>query len=111
MRLSRWFMLIAVLVAIGAMQVGQRNAVVLQAYALRERVDRVHVETTDVSWLSAEVDGLASPESLSRIATERELKFVAWATLDPEPAVPVGVPGSETPGAILQLAAHGDLSE
>ena len=81
MRLSHWVALIAVMVGIGFLRVSQRNALLLKGYAVGERLHRVHAKETDVTWLAATVDGLASPAHLAAVAQDRRLKLVAWATL------------------------------
>ncbi len=88
MRLSRWGALIAVLVGIGCLQVSQRNAIFLKGYALGARVDRLHAQETDVSWLRASVVGLESPTHLARVAEERESPFEARKTVS---SLPVGI--------------------
>lgn len=87
MRLSRWMTLIGAVVALGCLKVSQRNAIFLRGYAVGERLGRVHTQETDVSWLNAQVIGLASPGRLARVAQERRLKLVAWSTLSPERTV------------------------
>ena len=87
MRLSRWLSLIALVMGVGCLQVAQRNAVFLGAYALGERASRLHGQTTDVAWLHARVIALASPMHLAQVAQERRLKLVAWSTLAPAAAV------------------------
>lgn len=86
MRLSRWLALIAMLVGIGFLQVSQRNAIVLKAYAVGEGMHQVHAKETDVAWLNAEVAGLVSPAHLAQVARERRLKLVARTTLSTRPS-------------------------
>lgn len=81
MRLSHWIALLALTVGIGLLRVSQRNALMLQGYAVGERLQRVHAKETDVTWLTARVDGLASPTHLAQVAEERRLKLVARSTL------------------------------
>lgn len=84
MRLSQWFMLIGAFVAVGCLTVAQRNAVYFQAYAVGDRLDRLHTEGTAVAWLRADVLELSSPSRLSQVAEDRRLKFIAWSTLPPQ---------------------------
>ena len=81
MRLSRWFALIGLLVGVGCLQVAQRNAIFLSGYAVGERMASVHTQQNDVSWLNAQVVGLASPTHLAEVAQDRGLKLVAWSML------------------------------
>ena len=83
MLLSRWMTLIGIVVALGCLEVSQRNAIFLKGYALGDRLGQVHKQETDVSWLNAHVTGLTSPGRLARVAQERRLKLVAWSTLSP----------------------------
>ena len=85
MRFSYWMMLIAVVVGVGWLQVSQRNALFLKGYAVGERLQRVHVQETDLSWLHAKVVGLTSPTRLAEVAQHRQLNFVAWSRLAPLP--------------------------
>ena len=86
MPLSRWTMLVALLVGLGCLQVSQHNALFMKGYAVGERMGRVHTQETDVSWLQARVIGLTSPSHLARVSQERQLKLVARSTLSPAPA-------------------------
>ena len=100
MRLTHWLMGIGVVVAIGCLQVAQRNALFLQGYAIGSRVSRLHTEQTDVAWLHARVTQLSSPTNLARAAQERQLKLVAWSTL-PSQATFVDLP---QPGVVQEKA-------
>ena len=102
MRLSRWLTLIAILVGLGCLQVAQRNALYVKGYALGDRMERIHTQETDVSWLSAQVVALASPPHLSQIAQERQLKLVAWSTLPPA-ALP---PAASQAGTLQEQSAR-----
>lgn len=101
MRLSRWLALIAVMVGLGLLRVSQRNAVVLKGYAVGERLHRVHAKETDVTWLAAAVDGLASPTHLAQVAEDRRLKLVARSTWP--------VPSRAEPP--IQLASGDEMSD
>ena len=90
MRLTRWVLLIGMVVGLGCLQVAQRNAVFMKGYAVGERTHRLHTQQTDVSWLQVQVAGLSSPVHLSQVAKERQLKLVARATLWPAHAVAAG---------------------
>ena len=98
MPLSRWMLLIAVLVGLGCLEVAQRNAVVLKGYAVGAQTERVHTQRTEVAWLNMKVTGLSSPTRLAQIAQDRRLKLVAWSMLSPVPplasVVPLGIPRS-----------------
>ncbi len=85
MATRRWLTLIAVVVGLGCLQVTQRTALVLKGYALGERLHDVHTQETDVSWLRSQVEELSSPVHLAQVAQTRQLKFVAWSTLDSRP--------------------------
>ncbi len=81
MSLSRWLLLIAVVMGIGCLQVTQHNALFMTGYAVGERTRAVHKEEAQLAWLQADVNGLASPSPLARVAQERQLKLVAWSLL------------------------------
>ncbi len=102
MRLSHWIALIAVMVGIGFLRVSQRNALILKGYAVGERLQRVHAKETDVTWLTVQVDGLASPTHLAQVAEERRLKLVARSTL------PAFSARAERP---IRLASHDEMSD
>ena len=106
MRLSHWLGLVAFVTGIGCLQVSQRTAIVLSGYAVGQRMSRVHAQETDVSWLNANVVGLASPAHLAQVAQEKHLKLVAWSTVprspSPEAMAPSGVLHVDEP---LRLAA------
>lgn len=78
--------LIGVMVGLGALQVTQRNAIVLRGYAVGERLDRIHGLEADVLWLKAHVVKLVSPARLSSVEEERRLKLVARSALPPAPS-------------------------
>lgn len=80
MPISRWGLLLGVMVGVGCLQVTQRNALFLKGYAVGERMKRVHAHETELSWLQADLAGLASPAGLLATARERQLTLVAWAT-------------------------------
>ncbi len=101
MRLSQWVTLIAILVGLGCLQVSSRNAIFLKGYALGERIDQMHTQETDLSWLHASVVGLESPTHLARVAGNRGMKFEARKTVSATP-VPANAP--------IQLAI-GDLTD
>lgn len=89
-RPMHWLALLGAFVGVGVLQVAQHTALYMKAYAVGERADRLHRQESDVAWLNTEVEGLASPLRLARVAQERQLKLVAWSTLSaaatPEPA-------------------------
>ena len=90
MRLTRWLLLIGLVVGLGCLQVAQRNAVFMKGYAVGERTHRLLTQQTDVSWLQVQVAGLSSPTHLSQVAKERQLKLVARSTLWPAHTVAAG---------------------
>ncbi|MBI3330686.1 MAG: hypothetical protein HYZ96_01080 [Candidatus Omnitrophica bacterium] len=104
MRLSHWVALIAVMVGIGFLRVSQRNALLLKGYAVGERLHRVHAKETDVTWLAATVDGLASPAHLAQVAEERRLKLVARSTL-------TDLPSRSDAQQPIQLASGDEMSD
>ncbi|MBI3321608.1 MAG: hypothetical protein HYZ91_05010 [Candidatus Omnitrophica bacterium] len=85
MRLSQWMCLLALVVGLGCLQVGQRNALFLKGYAVGERVRHLHEQETEFSWLRARVAGLVSPVHLAQAARDRRLKLVAWSTFASAP--------------------------
>lgn len=66
MSLARRFLLIGLLVAIGCLQVAQRNAVFLKGYALGRQTEQLHLQETELSWLQARVIALKSPVRLAQ---------------------------------------------
>ena len=100
MNLRRWFLLVAVLVGVGCLQVAQRTAVLLNGYAVGARMERVHAQAADLAWLRNDVTSLTSPTRLARVARDRRLTFVAWSTL---PAT-TGQ-GGESAKPLVRLAA------
>ena len=104
MRLSLWFVLVTSVVALGCLQVAQRNAVFMGGYAVGERLGRVHTEEVDVSWLTARVIALASPRRLADVAEERKMKLVAWSML-PEVSPLAAIGSSREPRGTFRMAA------
>lgn len=100
MSLRRWFLLEAVLVGLGCLQVAQRHAILLNGYAVGARMERVHAQETNLAWLRNDVTGLASPTHLARVARDRRLTLVAWSTL---PAA--RVQGEAAAQPLIRLAA------
>ena len=83
MKLSYWFALVGLTVGLGCLQVAQRNAIVLKAYAVGQRIEQAHGQETRVGWLTARVIGLSSPGQLVEEADARRLTLVAWSPLMP----------------------------
>lgn len=81
MTIPRWLALIAIMVGLGSSQVAQHNALWLRGYAIGTQTQRLHAMEGDVTWLHAQVTGLASPARLADVAQERRLALVAWAPL------------------------------
>ena len=92
MPLSRWLLLLTIMMGLGCLQVAQRNAIFFKGYAVAERMNHLHHEETDVARLQATVTGLISPMRLSRVAQDRHLKLVAWSTLSPTQPLVAAVP-------------------
>lgn len=84
---TRWLMGIALLVGVGCLQVAQRNALLLKGYRVGSLVARLHAQETQLALWHTEVMGMASPGALARVAKERNLKLVAWVTVDGQPAL------------------------
>lgn len=87
MRLSRWMLVIGIMVGLGCLQVAQRNAILLKSYGVGERMNRIHARQTELAWLQAHVTELSSPTHLAQMAQERRLKLVAWWRLPPTPSM------------------------
>ena len=117
MTLTRWFTLIGLVIGLGCLQVAERNAVVLKGYAVGDRLHRLHQTETDTLLAKEQVAGLASPAALVRAAGQRQLKFVAWATLPAAPdrrqAVAAGHAAGASPDGhpLVQLAADDDTTD
>jgi hypothetical protein len=109
MRLGGWMGLIAALVGVGMLRVGERTAIVLGGYAVGDRLQRVHEREIEVAWLSAGIAGLASPPRLAEVVKERRLDMVARSML---PAASGGaIPSPSAPTPTLQLAAGPDTAD
>jgi hypothetical protein len=87
MRLLRWLAAVGVVFGVGLLQAAQRNALVLNGYAVGARVTRAHAEENDLRRLRTEVAGLASPAELARFADRHDLTLVAWTPAAPDPLV------------------------
>ena len=81
MSMSRWLMLIGVVVALGLLRVAQRTGLLLQGYATGTLLHDVHREETEVAWLTTQVQGLSSPMHLASAAADQHRALVAWALL------------------------------
>jgi len=101
MRLSRWMLLIAGLVVLGCLTVAQRTALFVTAYGVGDRMQQVHTKTVEVSWRTARLAGLSSPQHLAGLAKERGLQLVAWSTFPEGPSTtsPVRL-ASRAPGGV-----------
>jgi hypothetical protein len=110
MRLSHWLGLVALVTGIGCLQVSQRTAIMLGGYGVGQRMSRVHAQETDVSWLQANVVGLASPTHLARVAQEKRLNLVARSTVSRNPLPQAAAQARTAPAAQpIQLAADETL--
>ena len=87
MRLSRWLLVIGIMIGVGCLRVAQRNAVLVKSYAVGERMHRLHEHGNDVAWLQTQVTELSSPTHLARTAEERRLQLVAWSRLPLTPTL------------------------
>lgn len=105
MSLSRWMVLIGLVVGLGCLRVTQHHAVVFKGYAVGDRVSRLHDQHNEVAWLSAQIAGLASPAHLGEVAQQRRVKFIARSTLH---ARPVSSALQRDPGFVL---ADGDTAD
>lgn len=85
MPLARGLVMVAVLVALGCLQVAQRNALLVKGYRVGSLTAQVHAQETQLALRRAEVAGMASPQALARAAAQRHLKLVAWETVDHQP--------------------------
>jgi len=95
MTIPRWLTLIAVMIGLGGVQVAQHNALWLQGYAIGKQTQRLHAMEGDITWLQAQVTGLASPARLADVAQERRLALVAWVPLMSGASL-TGVPSAST---------------
>ncbi len=122
MTLTRWLTLIGIVVGLGCLQVAQRNAVVLKGYAVGERLHRIQQTETEVLLAKERVIGLASPAALAQAAEDRQMKFVAWATLPSAPenlravaaatsAAKGGPKAAAAASPLVRLAADGDTTD
>lgn len=113
MTLTRWFALIGLVIGLGCLQVAERNAVILRGYAVGERLHRLHQKETATLLTKERVTGLSSPAALVRVAGERQLKFVAWATLPAasERRQAVAAETSKAGIPLVQLALDGDIAD
>ncbi len=109
MKLSRWLMLIGIVVGIGCLRVAQRNAAFMAGYAVAERTHTIHAQEAQVAWLHTQVMGLESPQHLAQVAQERRLKLVAWSTLpsagSPAPSGPRQATASQPSGVLVHVAS------
>lgn len=85
MTLSRWLRVLGAVVVIACARVAQHQALYDRGYAVGERVERLHVQGTEVAWLQADVNGLAAPAQLAKASRDRHLKLVARRELAPRP--------------------------
>ena len=108
MRLSRWLILIGIMVGLGCLQVAQHNALLLKGYVVGGQIRDVHRQEADLSWLNGQVVNLSSPAHLARVAQARRLNFVAWSTLSP---APVRAGTTATPVALARSEADDDHAD
>ena len=85
MSLSRWCLLLAVMMVVGFVQVAQRNALFLQAYQVGVRTQRLHEQRVELAWLKTRVVGLSAPHRLSQTVKDNKMKLVAYSTLQASP--------------------------
>lgn len=111
MKLARWLTAIGVVVAVGMLQVAQKNTVYLKGYALGDRIEKAHKEQTEIGWLETRVLRLTSPEHLSDTAQERHMGLVAWSVLSANQARQPADATSEQTDANMQLADGQDTTD
>ena len=96
MNLQRWFILVAMCLVCGTLQVAAHNAVTLKGYELGDRMERRESAQTRVRWLTTQVMSLESPVRLAEVSSRRKLGLVAWSVL---PSRPTAVTLADTSGA------------
>ena len=111
MKLNRWLAAIGVVMAVGILQVAQKNTVYLKGYALGDRVEKAHKEETEISWLETRVLRLTSPEHLSDAVQERHLNLVAWSLLAPDQGQRLVDKAPVQPDENIQLADGHDTTD
>lgn len=87
MAVKKWAIAIGLMVGLGLLQVAQRNALLLEGYALGERVEQMHKDQVVLHWLQADVTRLGSPSALADAAQTRKWKFVAREVAPKAPAL------------------------
>lgn len=107
MRLTHWFVLLAALVGLSALQATHRTLLVLKGYAVEERLEQLHAREVALARLDTRLAELRSPARLAEIAREQQLKLVAWSRLDAVRAPDPGTAGAAA-GKPAQLAAATD---
>ena len=117
MKLSTWFLLIALLIGLGCVQVMVHNAAFLKGYSLGEEERRLNAVEADVSWQRMRIGELVSPMALARVAEERRLKFVARSTISPstvttrEAKLALRGPSNGASGELVHIAAVGSYQD
>lgn len=81
MPLSRWMVVIGLVMGLGCLRVTQHHAVVFKAYAVGAQTSRLHEQHNEVDWLNARIVALASPAHLGEVVEQRHLKLIARSTL------------------------------
>lgn len=87
MTLTRWWMGLGIVVALGFLQVSQQTTIRLAAYALGRREAHVHALENKTQWLAREVVELQSPARLAAAMKDARTEWLAWSALPPAPAV------------------------
>ena len=85
MTLRRGMLVILAATGVAMLRVAQQHAIINSAYAVGDRTKQLYAQHTDVSWLSLEVGGLASPAHLSTVKQQQRLPLVARTTFVPSP--------------------------
>lgn len=87
MSVKKWAIAIGLMAVLGCLQVAQRNALLLQGYALGHRVEQMHEDQVVLHWLQADVTRLGSPTALADAAQSHKWKFVAREVVPKTPTL------------------------
>ncbi len=85
----RWLWLLAAMMGVGLLQIGQRGSLVTRGYRLGEKFTALHEQRTALAWQQVRVDELRSPTRLGQVAQARQMELTAWSTLAEAPQVQV----------------------
>ena len=90
--LSRWMLLIAIMVGVGCVRVAQQTALVMEGYQVGDLLRQLCAQQGEWLWARAQMVGLQAPARLAHTMEDRQLKLVAWLRLPPVPSS-IGGPG------------------